>query len=281
MNTSEHTDFKMSMDDEHHDSEIQSQREDSRIDRLNNKITFISILIPCLIVLVIIFVYMDITKRVIKAQDTGTIKVENLSQDLESRLSSIVNNNTVLKESTDKQFSDIGKKESQLADKLKKAQKQIKSLEAGKSKVNKSLTKINGEMASLLTGLKDATTEIKKLSELFVTVDKSTDTIKKLQEDIPNLSATSTKNRELYTALETTQKKALKRMDKRTLELEKTLLTIQKKIIIFEKVLKLSRVPEKTVQQGNISQSSKKIEKGTIQQDNKTTEGIIEQDIVE
>jgi hypothetical protein len=126
MNTSEHTSFKMSMDDEHPDSEIHSQREDSRIDKLNNKMIFISILIPCLMALVIIFVYMDITKRVIKAQDTGTIKVENLSQDLESRLSSIVNNNTVLKESTDKQFSDIGKKESQLADKLKKAQKQIK-----------------------------------------------------------------------------------------------------------------------------------------------------------
>jgi methyl-accepting chemotaxis protein len=268
MNTSEHTDFKMSMDDEHTDSEIHSQREDSRIEKLNNKITFISILIPCFIVIVIIFVYMDITKRVIKAQDTGTIKVENLSQDLESRLSSIVNNNKALNESTDKRFSDLDKK----------TQKQIKSLKAAKSKVNKSLSKIDSEMASLRTDLKDTTTEIKKLS---VTVDKSTDTLKKSQEDIQNLSASATKNRDLYTALETIHKKAVNRLDQKTSELENTLLTIQKKIIILEKVLKLSRVLEKAVPNENISQNTSKEEKATIQQDDTTTKNIIEQDIVE
>ncbi len=274
MNTSEHTDFKMSMDDEHPDSEIQSQREDSRIDRLNNKITFISILIPCLIVIVIIFVYMDITKRVIKAQDTGTIKVENLSQDLESRLSSIVNNNKALTESLDK-------KESQLADKLTKAQKQIKSLEARKRKVDKSLSKIDGEMASFRTDLKDTVAEIKKLSELLVTVDQSTDTLKKIQKDIQNLSAAATKNRELYTALETIEKQAINRLDQKTLELENTLLTVQKKIIIFEKVLKLSQVPKKSVPHENISKNASKKEKDTIQQGNTVTGNIVEQDIVE
>ncbi len=81
--------FKMRLDDDVEDTLIPAQVDDMRIEKLNHKMTLISIILPVLIVVVLVIVYLDIKKRVIHTEDTGTIGVQNLSEDLDSRFSSL------------------------------------------------------------------------------------------------------------------------------------------------------------------------------------------------
>jgi len=60
-----------------------------RIEKLSNRVTLVTILIPCLLVVVLTVAYLDIKHRVIRTQNTGSIGVQNLSKDLESRFSNL------------------------------------------------------------------------------------------------------------------------------------------------------------------------------------------------
>jgi chromosome segregation ATPase len=66
-----------------------SDAENLRIDKLSTKITLISILIPLLLVIILAVAYLDIKNRVVSTQNTGSMGVQNLSKDLESRFSSL------------------------------------------------------------------------------------------------------------------------------------------------------------------------------------------------
>jgi len=81
--------FKMRLDDDVEDTLIPAQVDDMRIEKLNHKMTLITIILPVLIVVVLVIAYLDIKKRVVHTEDTGTIGVQNLSEDLDSRFSSL------------------------------------------------------------------------------------------------------------------------------------------------------------------------------------------------
>jgi chromosome segregation ATPase len=63
--------------------------ENLRIEKLSTKVTMITILIPFLLVIILAVAYLDIKNRVISTQNTGSMGVQNLSKDLESRFSSL------------------------------------------------------------------------------------------------------------------------------------------------------------------------------------------------
>lgn len=63
--------------------------ENLRIEKLNTRVTLVAVLIPCLIVIVLAVAYLDIKNRVISTQNTGSMGVQNLSKDLESRFSNL------------------------------------------------------------------------------------------------------------------------------------------------------------------------------------------------
>jgi hypothetical protein len=60
-----------------------------RLEKINARVTLISILIPCLLVVILAVAYLDIKHRVIRTQTSGSMGVQNLSKDLESRFSSL------------------------------------------------------------------------------------------------------------------------------------------------------------------------------------------------
>jgi chromosome segregation ATPase len=71
------------------DSLYIADAENLRIEKLSTRITLVAVLIPCLLVIVLTIAYLDIKNRVIKTQNTGSMGVQNLSKDLESRFSSL------------------------------------------------------------------------------------------------------------------------------------------------------------------------------------------------
>jgi chromosome segregation ATPase len=90
MNT-ENDDARFTIRDEEStpDSLYVADAENLRIEKLSTRITLVAVLIPCLLVIVLAIAYLDIKNRVINTQNTGSMGVQNLSKDLESRFSSL------------------------------------------------------------------------------------------------------------------------------------------------------------------------------------------------
>ena len=81
--------FKMRMDNGETESLFAEERSDLRLEKLTQKVTIISILLPVLIGVILVISYLDIKSRVTTVQDTGESGVQSLSQNLESRFSSL------------------------------------------------------------------------------------------------------------------------------------------------------------------------------------------------
>ncbi|WP_300458509.1 hypothetical protein [Desulfobacula sp.] len=60
-----------------------------KIDKLSNRVTIISIIIPCLIGAIFIFAYLDITERMVDVDQTKQSQVERVSQQVEEKLNAL------------------------------------------------------------------------------------------------------------------------------------------------------------------------------------------------
>jgi len=60
-----------------------------KIDKLSNRVTIISIIIPCLIGAILIFAYLDIKERVVDVDQTKQSQVDRISQQLEEKLNAL------------------------------------------------------------------------------------------------------------------------------------------------------------------------------------------------
>ena len=84
--------FKLHLDhlNDHLDEPVMPPEiNEMRLEKIGQRVTLISILIPVLIVIVLVIAYLDIKKRVLQTEDTGAIEFQKLSSDLESRFSSL------------------------------------------------------------------------------------------------------------------------------------------------------------------------------------------------
>ena len=99
--------FKIRLDDDNLDSTLQGDVEDLRITKLSQRITLVAIFIPCVVGAILFFAYLDLNKRVGKVHDTGTTEVQNVSKDLETRISTLAYEFSSSKESMAKQIAAI------------------------------------------------------------------------------------------------------------------------------------------------------------------------------
>lgn len=142
--------FKMRLDEEEaEETPITTDVENLRLEKLNTRVTLISILIPVLIVVVLVIAYLDIKKRVIKTEDTGQLTAESLSKELESRFSSLTMAQKVveenlerLKDQSNKSVAKVQINLKKLDDQLKNASQKMasqKDIKATKSKLDQSV----------------------------------------------------------------------------------------------------------------------------------------------
>ena len=152
--------FRMIPDDEAEENVIPAQVDELRIERLNQRMTLISILIPVLIVVILGIAYLDIKRRVIHTEDTGAETAQHLSQDLESRFSSLSLNQAHLEET-------LARVQDQTNQSLAKAQVNLKKLNAALDQTRKT-------MASQ----KELQATSRKMDQGLANVARSTDEIK-------------------------------------------------------------------------------------------------------
>ncbi len=98
-----------------------SDADNLRIEKLSTRVTLVAVLIPCLLVTVLVIAYLDIKNRVINTQNTGSMGVQNLSKDLESRFSNLSLRQAKIKAQLDKQAKTLDTASAAMRVSLKKA----------------------------------------------------------------------------------------------------------------------------------------------------------------
>lgn len=152
--------FRMIPDDEAEENIIPAQVDELRIERLNQRMTLISILIPVLIVVILGIAYLDIKRRVVHTEDTGAETAQHLTEDLESRFSSLSLSQAHLEEA-------LAKVQDQTNQSLAKAQVNLKKMDAALDKTRKAMV-----------SQKELQAASRKLDQSLANVARSTDEIK-------------------------------------------------------------------------------------------------------
>ncbi|MBW2584909.1 MAG: hypothetical protein JRE36_15370 [Deltaproteobacteria bacterium] len=75
--------FKFNADDQDPEAFYREEIKDLRVEKLSQRIILLSILLPILMGVAIFFVYRDLTGRVGRSQDTGSIEAQRISRELE------------------------------------------------------------------------------------------------------------------------------------------------------------------------------------------------------
>ena len=236
MDEKDTTKFKIRIDDESPDSGFEEEIKDRRIEKLSWRITFVSILIPCLIAVILFVAYLDIKKRVGSMHSSG----EAVSQDLGSRIASMSEKQEKLEDMLAKRIEV----------ELKEATTAIRYIRSARKADNKTL---KGAIADIEKGLgpvrkdlKNATSSIKALDKNLANfgkeLDKARNDLNKMQSDISALSSAKIDRKALDNALNSKQKIYEQKLKQVTEDLANKVESIRKRIKKIEKS-KLSVAP--------------------------------------
>jgi chromosome segregation ATPase len=184
--------FRLSFDEEPEedsDRQIQSEIEDLKVEKLSQRVTIITILIPILIAVIIGVTYLDIKRRVISTATSGSKGFEHLSRDLESRFSSLSLRQATLEENFKKESTNLNEASAKMGVRLKETDTALKTLsdaavtqKALKKVVSESVAAMDKKLAplaqqlaavneKLTTQISETTASISELEGLIATMD--------------------------------------------------------------------------------------------------------------
>ena len=150
------------------DSVYVADAENLRIEKLSTRVTLVAVLIPCLLVVVLAIAYLDIKNRVINTQNSGSMGVQNLSKDLESRFSNLSLKQAKMEAQLAETSKSIETATAALQINLKKATAELKRIAEDKpdrSALNALSGKTEASVAALQKDLADLNTAFSKFDE--------------------------------------------------------------------------------------------------------------------
>jgi len=186
--------FKMRPDEENPDSILESDLKDLKINKLNKKIGFLFILIPCLIAVVVFWSYKNINIKTSQIRNTNNEEYENFSKSFESKFSSLILDQKKLEESLNNKVVSIEKQTSLIQGNLNKIEKSIVNIQSSKLDKKKSasaMADINKDLVGIRKSIKNISSEIKannknylnKINALSEAVDKTKNKLDQFQTE--------------------------------------------------------------------------------------------------
>lgn len=233
--------FQMRFDEESPDTVFQDEIKNLRLEKLSKRVTIIAILIPSFICILLLLVYFDLRNKVTANQSTGTMNIQSMSKDFDTRLNKLSSQFSEIEESLASNISSYEKKISSLKFRIYKVENKNKKLISSKAykqdqdvlkkEINNFSTKLDNLdviFSGKLTGLSAEQNAIKK-------------DLANLTADISSLSSQKKINRIfLDDQLKKQEKKQQQELNQINKELENKLLSMQKQLKEFDKRLKLS-----------------------------------------
>jgi len=161
--------FKMPMDDEIPEFQVQEDLDDQKVEKLHKRITRISIIIPCLVVIIILAAYFDLKKNLSSVNTKGNMGVQTLSKELESRFSSLSIKEANLEETLGKKTAALEKAAASLQTATKEATTAIKYIRSARKKDNENIAsaikKIEKTLASIPKDLEKILSDLKAIDK--------------------------------------------------------------------------------------------------------------------
>ena len=251
--------FQFSADEDEPEAILQDELREFKIEKLGQRVTLLTILIPCMIGVILVITYLDIKDRVTRSYDTGAIGVQKLSKDLASKFSSLSLEQAKIKDIQAKKIPELEKSAAFLKSRITKLQESMTQMTASAinrdelARVTKTLTdkladipqdlKPDFEALALVDDriVKDynqMSNDIKVLSDSMIEIDTRMDTIRK---EIGILTENAINKDDLELTLK------LKEIGYRQALLEKT--------AVLEKEIQAVRKEIKDLQKNNSSSS--------------------------
>jgi chromosome segregation ATPase len=193
--------FEISMDDEIPEFQTQEDFDDQKIEKLHKRITRISIIIPCLVVLIILAGYFDLKKNLSNINTEGSMGVQTLSKALESRFSSLSIKEAKIEETLDKKIEALEKATASLQATSKEADTAIRYIRSARKKDNQStegaIQQIENKLASIVKDLDKISSDLNgmdktfsaKLAILSQSTDSSKNALQTIRSDISSLKS--------------------------------------------------------------------------------------------
>ena len=213
--------FKFNADDQDPEAFYREEIKDLRVEKLSQRIILLSILLPILMGVAIFFAYRDLTGRVGRGQDTGSIEVQRISRELEE-ISKKFNEKLITFSTTlstqDKNF------DATISGKLAAVNKNIDALNKNVDALNKNLKSLNknlNQTRSTVKNLAASKADKKSQDAAFAKINAALKPLKKelksltgLRQELKTVSAgiknlegtLNQKLAEVATAVEQSQK---------------------------------------------------------------------------
>ncbi len=213
----DHSRFQFSADKDEPEAVLQDELRELKIEKLGQRVTLLTILIPCMIGVILLITYLDIKDRVARSYDTGAIGVQKLSKDLASKFSSLSLEQAKIRDIQDKKLPELEKSAAFLTSRLAKLQQSMTQLTA--STVNRDeLTRV---VENLTDKIADIPQGLKPDFEALALVDNQiVEDARRVSDDIKTLSGSMA---EINTRIDTVRKEietlSEKAIDKDDLEL--------------------------------------------------------------
>ena len=227
----QYSSFKFDGDDEPDDEQTiyQEEAKDRRVEKLNHRVTIISILIPVLIGVVFYIAYSDITGRVSQSQDTGAMEIQNLSSQLEENFTKLSEKYGDLEVALTQKLAALEKVDKSMKSNLKKAEDTVAKINATKAdkkdqqnaiaKIDKALNPLRQELKTIKSVTTDLQTQNNDLKQQLATLSTNLTRLSASTEKTLKASA-ATHSKEL-TAIQTDLSSLSgQKMDKDALQLE-------------------------------------------------------------
>ncbi|WP_321417355.1 hypothetical protein [uncultured Desulfobacter sp.] len=160
---------------------FQQEANTLKIEKLSQRVTIISVIIPCIIIAILTFVYLDITEKVGDADQTQANQMAQVSQDLEIKLNALDVRIAKATHELDEKLTSLETKRQALENqtaKMSAAKVDLKTMEAALIKLDKRIKANADQNKSTL-----ATTE-RINRELLSAIDKSSSDSKSVSVQI-------------------------------------------------------------------------------------------------
>ena len=165
-------DREIKMNEEDSDSSYQDEmwemRRESQIHRLSQRITLLSILIPCLLGVILLFAYLEFNDKLNKIMITRKGQVEALSENMDDKIVSLSHQFRELEKLLSDKTDNLKQTNALIEKNLKKNQQAIKKLttsKADKKATEKTIRKESAQTASTLELLRKELTGQKQAIE--------------------------------------------------------------------------------------------------------------------
>ena len=177
--------FDKDDNDRYSDALFQDEMKDLRLEKLNQRVTIITILIPCLIGVILFIAYREITGRVTESEFSGSKEVQALSAELEEKFTGLTVQNSEIQATLTSKIAGIEKATTGLDQKLKTLNESLLQAKQDIKKTGAALKSTDASKADK----KDQKAAIEKINNTLIPIRKDLEGLSPLRNDISSLSS--------------------------------------------------------------------------------------------